>query len=128
MNMYDYPHCTLGEDGWVQTMGRHCPGLPRVLLCMLMRLGYDGPNPIYRCRPFQAHDLTCCEVWVEIPIDPAATWTILSRRWHTWRSPPCASDASPTRLTLRSCCSRSKTRRSPSGIWTCMRSSPSGRL
>jgi hypothetical protein len=44
MNMDDYPHCTLSRDGWLRTMGRHCPGFPRVLLCAFVRFGYDGPG------------------------------------------------------------------------------------
>jgi hypothetical protein len=44
-------------------------------LCTFVHLGYDKPIPIYCCRPFQAHGLNCCEVWVEIPVDPMALWT-----------------------------------------------------
>jgi hypothetical protein len=39
-----------------------------------VRLGYDGPIPVYRCHPFQAHGLNVCEVRVEIPFDPTAPW------------------------------------------------------
>jgi hypothetical protein len=46
-----------------------------VLLCALIRLGYDGPIPVYHCRPFQAHGMNCCEVRVEIPFDPMVPWT-----------------------------------------------------
>jgi hypothetical protein len=73
--MDDYPHCTLGEDGWLRTTGRHRPGFPRLLLDALVRIGYDGPIPEYRCRPFQKHGLACCEVRVEIPVDPETPWT-----------------------------------------------------
>jgi hypothetical protein len=74
MNIDDYPHCSLGEDGYLRTTGRHCPGFLRVLLCALVHLCYDGPIPVYHCRPFQAHGLNCCEVRVEIPIDPMTPW------------------------------------------------------
>jgi hypothetical protein len=72
--MVDYPHCSLSEDSCHRTIGRHSPGFPRVLLCPLVHLGYNGPIPIYRCRPFQAHGLNCSEVWVEIPVNPTALW------------------------------------------------------
>jgi hypothetical protein len=74
MNMDDYPHCSLDEDGCLRTMGLHRPSFSRVLLCALVRLGYDGPIPVYRCRPFQAHGLNCCEVQVEIPVNPTTLW------------------------------------------------------
>jgi hypothetical protein len=78
MNMDDYPHCFLSEDGFLCTTGRQCPGFPRVLLSTLVRLGYDGPIPLYHCHPFQAYGLNVCEVScevrVEIPFDPTAPW------------------------------------------------------
>jgi hypothetical protein len=74
MNTDDYPRCTLGEDGFHQTMDRHCPGFPRELLSALIRLGYNGLIPSYRCHTFQAYGLNVCEVRVEIPIDPAVPW------------------------------------------------------
>jgi hypothetical protein len=40
----------------------------------LVRLSYDGPIRIYRCRPFQAHGLDVCEVWVEIHVDSTVPW------------------------------------------------------
>jgi hypothetical protein len=43
-------------------------------LSALIQLGYDGLIPIYRCHPFQAHDLNVYEVRVEIIIDPTAPW------------------------------------------------------
>ena len=75
MNMDDYPHCSLGEDGRLRTTGLHRPGFTRVLWDTLLRLGYDGPAPRYRCRPFQAHGLHACEARVEIPFDPTVPWT-----------------------------------------------------
>jgi hypothetical protein len=75
MNMDEYPHCTLDEDSWLWTMGRHCPVFPQVLLYALVQLSYDGLIPVYCCRPFQAHSLMCCKVLVEIPINPVAPWT-----------------------------------------------------
>jgi hypothetical protein len=75
MNMADYPNCTLSEDGWLHTTGRHLPGFPRVLLSTLIHLNYDRSIPVYHCRPYQAHNLNVCEVWVEIPNDPTSPWS-----------------------------------------------------
>jgi hypothetical protein len=72
--MDDYPHCSLGEDGSFCTTGQHRPGFPQVLWDALLRLGYDGPVPLYRCRPFQAHGLNVYEARVEIPFDPTVPW------------------------------------------------------
>jgi hypothetical protein len=42
MNLNDYPHFNLIEDGTLCSMGQHCPGFLRVLYDALIRLGYDG--------------------------------------------------------------------------------------
>jgi hypothetical protein len=73
--MDDYGHCTLRENGWFCTTGQHRPGFPRMLLDTLIHVGYDGLIPEYRCRPFQKHDLACCEVQVEISVVPETPWT-----------------------------------------------------
>jgi hypothetical protein len=62
ISLDDYSHCTLGEDGFLWTTGRHCPGFPQVLFGALVRLYYNTSIPIYRCSHFQAHGLTVCEV------------------------------------------------------------------
>jgi hypothetical protein len=41
MEMNDYPHFFLAEDGRLCSMGQHCPGFPSVLYDTLLRLGYD---------------------------------------------------------------------------------------
>jgi hypothetical protein len=71
----DYTHCTLKEDCWLRTTGHHHPGFPRQPLDTLIHIGYDGPIPDYYCRPYQKHGLPCCEVQVEIPINPEASLT-----------------------------------------------------
>jgi hypothetical protein len=38
-------------------------------------IGYNGQIPEYRCRPYQQHGLSCCELRVEIPINPEGPWT-----------------------------------------------------
>jgi hypothetical protein len=75
IELNDYPHFYLAEDGRLCSMGQHCPGFPRVLYDALIRLGYDGDAPIYHCRLFVAHGLDRCEVSVMIPFDPTEPWS-----------------------------------------------------
>jgi hypothetical protein len=56
-------------------MGQHYPGFPRVLHDALIRLGYDGDAPVYRCRLSKVHNLDRCEVSMSIPFDPAQPWS-----------------------------------------------------
>jgi hypothetical protein len=65
MELNDYPHFYLAEDGRLCSTGQHCPGFPRVL--------YD--TPVYRCRLSTAHGLHMCEVSVTIPFDPTEPWS-----------------------------------------------------
>jgi hypothetical protein len=74
MELNDYPHFNIAEDGTLCSMGKHCPGFPRVLYDALIRLGYDGDAPVYRCRLSMAHGLDQCEVSVTIPFDPTEPW------------------------------------------------------
>jgi hypothetical protein len=46
-----------------------------VLYDALIRFGYDGDAPVYRCRLFRVHDLDRCEVSVTIPFDPTRPWS-----------------------------------------------------
>jgi hypothetical protein len=75
MNMDDYSHCSLGEDGSLHITGRQRLGFPRELLSAIIYLGYNRPILAYRCLPFQAHGLNVCEVGVEIPFVPMSPWT-----------------------------------------------------
>jgi hypothetical protein len=45
----DYPYFYLAEDGRLCFTGQHCPRFLRVLYNALIRLGYDGDAPVYRC-------------------------------------------------------------------------------
>jgi hypothetical protein len=74
MELNDYPHFDLAEDGRPCSTGQHCPGFLRVLYDALIRLGYDGDAPVYHCRLSRVHDLDRCEVSVMIPFDPARPW------------------------------------------------------
>jgi hypothetical protein len=49
MELNDYPHFDLTEDGTLCSVGQHCLGFPRVLYDSLIRLGYDGDASVYRC-------------------------------------------------------------------------------
>jgi hypothetical protein len=75
MELNDYPHFFLTEDGRLCSMGQDCPGFPRVLYDTLLHLGYDGDAPIYRCRLSKTHGLDRCEVSVMIPFDPTEPWS-----------------------------------------------------
>jgi hypothetical protein len=49
MELNDYPHFYLTQDGRLCSTGQHYPGFPRVLYDALIRLGYDGDALVYRC-------------------------------------------------------------------------------
>jgi hypothetical protein len=57
MELNDYPHFDLAEDGILCSMGQHRLAFPRVLYDALIRLGYNGDAPIYRCRLSMAHGM-----------------------------------------------------------------------
>jgi hypothetical protein len=75
MELNDYPHIDLAEDGTLCSMGQHCPGFPRVLYDALIHLGYDGDAPVYHCRLSTTHGMDQCEVSVTIPFDPMEPWS-----------------------------------------------------
>jgi hypothetical protein len=75
MELNDYPHFNLNEDGTLCSMGQHCPGIPRVLYDTLIRLGYDGDTLVYRCRLSTTHCMDQCEVRLTIPFDPTEPWS-----------------------------------------------------
>jgi hypothetical protein len=75
MELNDYPHSDLTENGRLCSMGQHYPGFPRVLYDTLVRLGYDGDAPVYCCRRSLAHGMGQCEVSVTIPFDPMGPWS-----------------------------------------------------
>jgi hypothetical protein len=75
MELNDYPHFNLAEDGRLYSTGQHCSGFLRLLYYALIHLGYDGDALVYRCRLSRVHDLDKCEVSVTIPFDPARPWS-----------------------------------------------------
>jgi hypothetical protein len=75
MELNDYPHFFLADDGRLCSMGQHCPGFLRVLYDTLLHLSCDGDAPIYRYRLFMTHVLDRCEVSVTIPFDPMEPWS-----------------------------------------------------
>jgi hypothetical protein len=85
MELNDYPHFYLADDGRLCSTGQHCPGCPRVLYDALIRLGYDGDAPVYRCRLSRVHDLDRCEVSLMMPVNPAKPWSgsVISREPDT---------------------------------------------
>jgi hypothetical protein len=74
MNMDDYLHIFLTEDGRLCSMGQHCPGFPRVLYDTLLCLSYDGKVPIYCCRLSMVDGLDMCETSMAIPLNPMEPW------------------------------------------------------
>jgi hypothetical protein len=75
MELNDYPHFDLAEDGRLCSMGQHCPWFLRVLYDALICLGYNGDTPVYRCRLSTAHSMDQCEVSMAIPFDPTEPWS-----------------------------------------------------
>jgi hypothetical protein len=75
MELNDYPHFYLTDDGRLCSTSQHCPGFPRVLYDALIHLGYDGDAPVYHCQLSRVHDLDRCEVSVMIPFDPGKPWS-----------------------------------------------------
>jgi hypothetical protein len=75
MELNDYPHFDLTEDGRLCSMDQLCSGFPRMLYDALIRLGYDGDAPVYRCRLSMAHGLDRCNISVMIPFYPTESWS-----------------------------------------------------
>jgi hypothetical protein len=74
MNMDNYPHVTIAEDGSLCSMGQHLPGFPRVLYDALRQLSYNGDAPVYRGRMSMAYGQDKCEDNVVIPLNPMEPW------------------------------------------------------
>jgi hypothetical protein len=74
MNMDNYPHVTITEDGSLCSTGQHRPGFSRVVYDALRQLGYNGDIPVYHGRMSMAHDQDKCEVNVVIPLNPTESW------------------------------------------------------
>jgi hypothetical protein len=74
MNMNNYPHITISEDGSLSSMGQHRPEFLRVLYDALRQLGYDGDAPVYRGRMSMAHGQDKCKVNVVIPLNLMEPW------------------------------------------------------
>jgi hypothetical protein len=67
MNMDNYPHITIAEDGRLCSTGQHHAGFPRVLYDALLRLSYNRDIPIYRGRISTTHG--------QVPLNPMELWT-----------------------------------------------------
>jgi hypothetical protein len=74
MNMDNYPHVTIAEDGSLCSTGQHHLGFPWVLYDALRQLGYNGDSPVYHGRMSMAHGQDKCEVNVVIPLNPTEPW------------------------------------------------------
>jgi hypothetical protein len=74
MNMENYPHITIVEDGSLCSMGQHRPGFIRVLYDALRQLVYNRDVPVYHGRMSMAHGHDRCEVNVVIPLNSMELW------------------------------------------------------
>jgi hypothetical protein len=74
MELNDYHHFDLAENGRLFFMGQHCLGFLRVLYNALSHLGYDREAPVYHCRLSTAHGMDQCEVSMMIPFNPMEPW------------------------------------------------------
>jgi hypothetical protein len=74
MNMDNYPHVTITEDGSLCSMGQHRPGFPWVLYDALRQLGYNEDAPVYHGHISMVHGQDKCEINVVIPLNPTEPW------------------------------------------------------
>jgi hypothetical protein len=74
MNMDNYPHVTIAEDGSLCSMGQHHPGFPHMLYDALLHLGHNGDAPVYRGCMSMAHGQGRCEVSMILPLSPTEPW------------------------------------------------------
>jgi hypothetical protein len=74
MNMNNYSHVTIAEDGSLYSMGQHLPGFPRMLYDTLLHLGHNEDVPVYSGRMSKAHGQDRCEVSVTLPLSPIEPW------------------------------------------------------
>jgi hypothetical protein len=73
MDMRNYPHITIAEDGWLCSTGQHRLGFPRVLYDAL-HLRYNREVSLYRAHMSMSHSMEQCEVSMMIPINPEDPW------------------------------------------------------
>jgi hypothetical protein len=75
MDMSDYPHVTIAEDGRLCSTDQHRPGFPRVLYDTLLHLDYNDDILVYRARMSVTHSMEQCEISVTILINLEEPWT-----------------------------------------------------
>jgi hypothetical protein len=74
MNMDNYLHITIAEDGSLCSTSQHHPGFPCMLYDALLHLGHNGDVPVYRGRMSKAHGQDRCEVSVTLPLSLTEPW------------------------------------------------------
>jgi hypothetical protein len=74
MNMDNYPHVTITEDGSLCSTGQHHPGFLRMMYEALLHLGHNGDVPVYHGRMSKAHGQDRCEVSVTLPLILTESW------------------------------------------------------
>jgi hypothetical protein len=74
MNMDNYPHITITEDGSLCSTGQHRLGFPHMLYDALLHLSHNGDIPVYRGRMSKPHGQDRCEVSVTLPLSSTEPW------------------------------------------------------
>jgi hypothetical protein len=74
MNMDNYPHVTITEDGSSCSTGQYHPRFPRVLYDTVFHLSYNRDVLVYRGRMFTAHGQERCKVSMMIPLSLTEPW------------------------------------------------------
>jgi hypothetical protein len=75
LELNDYPHFHLAEDGRLCSTGQHFLVFPGVLYDALICLGYNRDAPIYSCRLSTAHGMDKCDINMMIPFGPTEPWS-----------------------------------------------------
>jgi hypothetical protein len=74
MNMNNYPHVTIAEDGSLCSMGQHHLRFLNMLYDTLLYFGHNGDVPVYRGHMSKAYGQDRCEVSVTLPLSPTELW------------------------------------------------------
>jgi hypothetical protein len=74
MNMDNYSHISITEDGSLYFTGQHRPGFLCMLYDALLHLGHNGDVSVYRGRMSTAHGQDRCEISVMLPLSPTEPW------------------------------------------------------
>jgi hypothetical protein len=74
MNMDNYPHVTIAEDGSLCSTCQHHPGFSCMLYDALLHLSHNRDVPVYRGCMSKTHGQDMCEVSVTLPLSLIEPW------------------------------------------------------